>query len=388
LVIRSPGDYGVVRVLQLVKTSVGAEWARLQMQKLVEHGIDVHAALPFGGPRLESYRTAGIEVHDVSFPLSPVGMATHGRLLRRVARRIRPDIIHSWFTQTTLYARTFLRFVGPPRVFQVPGPLHLESAAYRTLDVRSASRRDWWVGTSRYIVNLYRRAGVPESRLRLAYAPVDLSYYSKREPGWLRERFGIPDSKRIVGMVAYMYPPHRMLPGRRRGIKGHEDLIDAFALLRVRRDDLVLVIVGAAWGGATDYERTIRSYARDRCGSDVIFTGWLDDVRDAFADFDVFVHPPRSENLGGVFESLLLEVPTVASRAGGIPEAVLDGETGLLFEPGDHVGMARGIETMLDDPARAGAFVARGRRHILEIMDLERSIDVVRELYSDLTEEK
>jgi glycosyltransferase involved in cell wall biosynthesis len=373
-----------VRVLQLVKTSVGASWAQLQMRKLVEQGVEVHVALPFGGPRIDGYRDAGVQVHDLSYPLASAGLFRNGSRLRSLHRRIRPDVVHSWFAQTTLYARLFLRRTGTPRIFQVPGPLHLESALYRELDVRSANRDDWWIGTSRYINDLYRKAGVPEARLRLAYAPSDLSYYVKSEPGWLRKTLGISSDKKIVGMVAVIYPPHRMLPGSRRGVKGHEDLIDAFALLRQRRDDVVLVIAGSAWGGAVDYENRIRAYAHERCGDEILFAGWVDDVRKVFADLDVFVHPPRSENLGGVFESLLLEVPTVASGVGGIPEAVIHGETGVLVDPTDHVALAGAIDGTLNDRERAADLAKRGRQHILQTMDLDRSIQVVLDTYREL----
>lgn len=374
----------VVKVLQLVKTSVGASWAQLQMRKLVEHGVEVHVALPSGGPRIDGYREAGIQVHDLSYPLAPAGLVRNGLRLRSLHREIRPDVVHSWFAQTTLYARIFLRSSETPRIFQVPGPLHLESPLYRRLDIRSANRDDWWIGTSRFINDLYRQAGVPEARLRLAYAPSDLSYYVKSEPGWLRSSLDIPDDKKVVGMVAVIYPPHRLLPGSRRGVKGHEDLIDAFALLQQRRDDLVLVIVGGAWDGALDYENRIRAYAHERCGESILFTGWIDDVRKVFADFDVFVHPPRSENLGGVFESLLLEIPTVASKVGGIPEAVIDGQTGVLVDATDHRALADQIDAMLNDTERAEALAKRGRQHILRTMDLDRSIQVVLETYREL----
>jgi glycosyltransferase involved in cell wall biosynthesis len=262
--------------------------------------------------------------------------------------------------------------------------LHLESRFYRSLDIRSANRHDWWIGTSRYINDLYRDAGVLEERLRLAYAPTDLTYYEKAQPGWLRASLKIPAGKKIVGMVAVIYPPHRMLPGSRRGVKGHEDLIDSFALLRQRRNDVVLVIVGGAWEGATDYEEKIRDYARERCGDDILFAGWIDDVRKVFADFDLFVHPPRSENLGGVFESLALEVPTVASNVGGIPEAVIHGQTGVLVDTTDHAALAVAIDEMLNDTERAASYAKHGRRHILRILDLDRSIRVILETYREL----
>ena len=373
-----------MRVLHLVKDSIASPWAKVLVRRLVAEGHELHVALPFGGHRVEQYRSLGVEVHDLAYPVgSPREMVRNGRQLQALVRRIQPQIIHSWFAQTTLYMRSFLRNAKIPRVFQVVGPLHLESPRYRTMDIWSANRWDWWIPTSRFIQQIYLDAGVPEDRLRLAYCPTDLTFYEPRPAGWLRARYGIPSDKRIIGMVAHIYPPHWMLRAKR-GVKGHEDLIDAFALLQQRRDDVVLVIGGKAWMGAVAYEQQIHAYAHERCGDAVIFTGWVEDVRDVFADLDVFVYPSHSENLGGVFESLLLGVPTVGSRVGGIPEAVVDGETGLLVDPNAHGEIADAIEVLLDDRELAEAFAAKGRPHILATMDLDRSVSAVTELYSEL----
>jgi glycosyltransferase involved in cell wall biosynthesis len=296
---------------------------------------------------------------------------------------VQPHIIHSWFAQTTFYARTFLRDEHVPRVFQVPGPLHLESPVYRYADVLSANSDDSWIGTSRYINDLYSRSGVAQEKLALAYIPTDIHRFVPTEKGHLRAKLGIPNTKRIIGMVAHIYPPHPLMLTRR-GVKGHEDLIDAFSILQRRRDDVVLVIVGKAWDNHTWYEQRIRDYARRRCGNGVLFAGFVDDVRDAFADFDLFVHPARSENLGGVFEALLLGVPTIGSNVGGIPEAVKDGETGLLVDPTNHQLLADRIEELLDDPVRAHALATRGKQHIREVMDLDRSVQSVIDVYDQL----
>ena len=57
-------------------------------------------------------------------------------------------------------------------------------------------------------------------------------------------------------MVAYMYAPKRFL-GEKRGLKGHEDLIDAVSLIQDKYPNLHLVIVGGAWNGAIDYEKRL-----------------------------------------------------------------------------------------------------------------------------------
>ena len=78
--------------------------------------------------------------------------------LRKIVKNENPDIIHSWFTQTTLYARFFLRDIKIPRLFQVVGPLHLENKLFKFFDIYSAQKNDYWIATSNYIFNKYKSA--------------------------------------------------------------------------------------------------------------------------------------------------------------------------------------------------------------------------------------
>jgi alpha-maltose-1-phosphate synthase len=105
------------------------------------------------------------------------------------------------------------------------------------------------------------------------------------------------------------------------------------------------------------------------------------DVIQIFSHATVFVCPSVYEPFGLInLEAMACEVPVVASATGGIPEIVVDGETGYLvaFEPGDDsigsprdparfaVGLADRINDLLGDPARARRFGAAGRQRVLE----------------------
>ncbi len=135
-------------------------------------------------------------------------------------------------------------------------------------------------------------------------------------------------------MVAHIYGPKRYLL-QRRGLKGHEDLFGAIARLQGRWPDLYALVVGGAWAGAEDYERNLRQEARRSCGDRYPFLGPRRDVADLYPEFDVAVHPSLSENVGGAVESLVAGIPTIATRVGGFPDLVRDGETGWLVPPRD-----------------------------------------------------
>jgi glycosyltransferase involved in cell wall biosynthesis len=268
-----------------------------------------------------------------------------------------------------------------PRIFQVPGPLHLEHALYRSAELRTAGPRDFWVGSSRCIVELYRTAGVPRERLFL-------SYHGKHVPRPappktdLRARLGIPADWRLVGNMNLMYPPKWYL-GQRVGLKCHEDVIDAVAAVTRDLPRVAGVLVGAQFGRGCGYEQSVRAYARARAGTAIHLPGLFssDEVVDAWPQFDLAVHVPISENCGGVDEALCAGVPVIASSVGGLPEVVVDGVTGFIVPPRRPDLLAGRIRQVLSNPVTARETAARGRVRVQSMFNVERTAREIHEIY-------
>jgi glycosyltransferase involved in cell wall biosynthesis len=184
-------------------------------------------------------------------------------------------------------------------------------------------------------------------------------------------------------MVAYMYPPKRFL-GYKRGLKGHEDLIDAFSICLDKNSDIRCVIVGGPWNNATDYEKSVRKYAQNRCGDKVVFLGTRSDVADIYADFDVAVHPSLSENVGGAVESLLLGVPTIATRVGGFPDLVRNNETGWLVPPKTPIALAAALKRVLDDPKEAKKKAMAGQRLARKLFNVKNTGKEIKAIYAQI----
>lgn len=373
-----------MKVLHLLKTSVGARWALRQIRELVKLGVDVHVALPPGGPRVPDYESAGAVVHPLDFGLPTRAPWRWPRLfaeLRGLVDRVRPDLLHSHFVSTTLTMRLALGKGHPiRRIFQVPGPLHLEYAPYRVAETATAGPSDYWVGSCRWTCERYRASGIDANRIFLSYYGNDPERFIPGRPGRLRAELGLSAATKVVGMVAYMYAPKPYL-GQRRGLKGHEDLIDAIAIASRREPNVVCVIVGGAWGNATAYEARVRAYGARRCGGRVVFLGTRDDVSDLYAGMDVAVHPSLSENVGGAAESLLLAVPTIASAVGGLPDVVIDGESGWLVPPHRPDHLATAILAALHDPIRSRDMAARGRDLVRRLLDVKQNAREILAVY-------
>jgi glycosyltransferase involved in cell wall biosynthesis len=178
-----------------------------------------------------------------------------------------------------------------------------------------------------------------------------------------------------------MYAPKRYL-GQARGLKGHEDLIDAIALCLSRGKDVACVFAGSAWNGAVRYEERVRAYGRKRLGERAIFLGSRRDVPQIYRDFDVAVHPSHSENAGGAVESLLAAVPTVATSVGGLPDVIIPGETGWLVPPRSPSRLADAILEVLADPVRAGEMARRGQERVRAMFDVSKNACEVARIYS------
>jgi glycosyltransferase involved in cell wall biosynthesis len=367
-----------MRVLHVVKTSQGATWAWRQMRELVRLGIKVAAAMPPGGPMVKRYEEIGVEVHHLDpAPSLRSARATRRSIveLRELVEHVSPDLIHLHSPVAAVMTRVALGRHHPlPRLLQVPGPLHMEHTISRQVDVRTAGPRDGWVASCFYTRDLYLLAGVAPSRVGMSYYAADVPELNGAvdSPLTLRADLKVPAKTRIIGMVAYMYAPKRYL-GQVRGIKGHEDLIDAVALALRSRDDLLAVFVGGPWDGADVYEARICRYGKRKLGAKAVFLGTREDVTQLYRNFDVVVHPSHSENVGGAFESLLLETPTIATSVGGLPELVRPGETGWLVPSKDPRALCDALLDVLANPAEARERALAGKRLASVLGDVSRS---------------
>ena len=357
------------------------------MRELVRLGINVHVALPPGGTLYEQYEQAGIQTHPLlcDFPTRhPWLLPNRLRGLRRLVDEISPDLLHSHFVGTTLTMR--LAMAGrssPKRIFQVPGPLHLEQPLTRMVEFNSASEADYWIASCQWTQNCYRSLGVPRSRVSLSYYGIDLDHFDSGTPGKLRSELNIDPQTPIVGMVAYIYAPKWYL-GHRRGIKGHEDLIDAMAFLRDQGQDFQLVFAGGPWNNSAAYENQVQQYAKKRLGDRASFLGTRTDIPDLYQDFQLVVHPSHSENLGGAIESLSSAVPTIATQVGGFPDVVIPEKTGWLTPPKNPKILAQVIHEALSEPTKSVRLALAGRQLCQQMFSARKTSQSINTIYKTI----
>lgn len=380
-----------MKVLHLLKTSEGAMWAYRQIEVLRKNNIEVHVVLPqLKGRLYDRLKQLDVELIELDLNINkkrPYLIFRQVKALRELMRRINPDIIHSHFVVTTYLMRVALKKSGIPRIFQVPGPLHLEKRPFGDLDVFLSDRNDHWIATCKWTKEKYIQMGIPEHRVFLSYYGTVISNFKNETKGKLREELGISQATPIIGMVAYMYPPKKYL-GHKVGIKGHEDFIEAIELVKQEIPEVKAIIVGEPWDNGENYERSLKEMARKKCGNSIIFLGFRNDVPQIYPDFDVAVHPSLTENLGGAVESLLAEIPTIATNIGGFPDIVIDHKTGLLVEPRNPRMLAQKIVEMINNKEASLDMANEGKKLVKELLNVEKTGREIVEIYSTILQKE
>lgn len=233
-----------------------------------------------------------------------------------------------------------------------------------TLIVNLYSKVSNWTSSIIVVSNDVKKSlmdvGVKEEKIYVVYNGVDLSKFSLQKIITSIRVLNIPIEHVVIGNVSAI--------GKE---KGHIFLLKAFCKVKTKIPESKLVIVGDG-----NYRMELEKIAHDlNIIEDVIFTGFRRDVPQLINIFDVLVHPTYAEYEGCpivLVEAMAMRVPVVATNWDGIPEVVLDGETGLLVPIKDYEGLANAILKILQNKRLATQMGLKGRIRVKELFDLEK----------------
>src|SRR4051795_2178186 len=213
------------------------------------------------------------------------------------------------------------------------------------------------------------RAGAPAERIRLVFNGTDLRRFSPPENGNRGDsRFG----PNMIFACRQMFP--------RKGIRF---LLEAAAELKPQFPDLKIVLAGDGF----ERPELVRLASELGISSDVTFLGWVPnaDLPQYYRAAAVSVIPSLEEGFGiPAAEAMGCEVAVVASDAGGLPEVVEDGVTGIVVPRGNSGALARAIGSLLADPKRRQQMGQAGRARALRLFDWDRSAEQFEEIYREV----
>ncbi|MCY4075118.1 MAG: glycosyltransferase, partial [Acidobacteria bacterium] len=298
-------------------------------------------------PRGELYRRADGEA-DL-FPLAAGGELAPRAAWRmwRLLGRLRPAVVHAHDAHGLAVAAAACALTGAERPLLVASRRVDFHVRRNPLSRWKYGRVDRFLCASDAIRRMLIEDGVAAEKTVVVHEGVDVDRIAGLPSLDPHRELGLPAGAPVVGNIAALVPH-----------KGQPDLLDAAARVVAQVPEARFVIVGAGeLEGAL-----VKQIARLGLERHVVLTGFRTDALSLLKGFDVFVMSSVTEGLGtSVLDAMACGRAVVATRAGGIPESVVDGETGLLVPVRDPAALASAVVRLLRDASLRGALGRAGR---------------------------
>jgi glycosyltransferase involved in cell wall biosynthesis len=274
--------------------------------------------------------------------------------LYRLMRRERFDVVDGQMTSGFRWATVAGRLAGVPRVVATTYNTRFwKSRVRRIIDTLFLRFADVIVTDSRTLIDevVSLSPALTGKEFRVVYNGVDLATNGPiRPPDAVRRELGLAPGDAVVGLVARVVPH-----------KGHMEFLEAARRIAAEFPSARFLIVGRPEGG---YERAVAARIRE-LGLESRARVFQHDgnIFDIMGVLDLYVLPSYSESLpNAVVEAMWMETPVIATRITGLPEAVVDGETGFLIPTGDPQAIYEKMKVLLSDPGLRRRMGKAGRR--------------------------
>ena len=216
---------------------------------------------------------------------------------------------------------------------------------------------DYYIAISQKIKDVLVNDGIAEGRIFVVHSGIDPHRFRPATGGELTSEFDIRQNQKVVINVAHLA-----------GHKGQLYLVQAIPLVLAKLPETRFFIVGK--GELMDELKA--AAAQLGLKTELVMTGFREDVADFYRIADLFVMSSVQEGLGtAVLDALALGIPVVATRTGGLPEIIRDGETGRLVAPASPEALADGIVDMLIHADSAGQMARRGSERVLQDFSID-----------------
>src|SRR5262245_62477342 len=314
---------------------------------------------------------------DEGLELIPIAPRTEMDLsaawrLARVIKRLQPDVIHAHDPHGVAMASLALSLGSgsspsgrPPALVAARRvDFHLKGNSFSRWKHRQV---DCFIAASNAIRAMLVADGVPESKAVTVHEGIDVEHVLPAPPVNGHETFFLPHHAPVVGNVGALVPH-----------KGQRHLIEAAHLVVQQLPDVRFVILGE--GDLREHlERLIREHHLEK---HVLLPGFRIDVLGCIKGFDLFVMSSVTEGLGtSLLDAMACSKAIVATNAGGIPEVVDDGVTGMLVQPRDHHELATAIVRLICDEQARQRRAAAGFKRVSAGFTVERMVAETANVY-------
>lgn len=330
-----------------------------------------------GNPMAEELRLLGIPVEclDIKHLRDWDALPRLTGYLKRVGA----DLVHTQLEFANTLGNVSAKYLRLPSVCTI----HVMPA----LDVKTKSKlhqRVEWFALRHFcdrVISVSEEArqhhlaisGAPSSQVVTLYNGIDLSSFvsleRERERAAVRTELGIPPDANVLTTVAVLRPQ-----------KGIQFMIRALPAILASHPNTYYLVVG----DGSHRDALLEEVQKVGVGDRVVFAGMRRDVARLLSASDVFVLPTLTEALPTVLaEAMAARLPIVASRVGGVPEMVTDGQNGCLVEPEDLDGLVLACRQLVAGKDTRAAMGEEGWRTVDQKFNIERQVDTLEELYLD-----
>jgi L-malate glycosyltransferase len=321
------------------------------------------------GGALRQRASEGLELIPLA-PRSEMDFSAAWRL-SRVFRQLLPDVVHVHDSHAVAMAASALSMASPtpcpPIVMSRRVDFHIRKNALSRWKYNQVAR---FICASDAIRRILIADGVDAGRTTVVHDGVDLGRLDAVPEASIHEAFWLPHQAPVVANVAALVPH-----------KGQRHLVEAAARVVQQLPDARFVIFGEG-ELQESLEKQIKGHNLEK---HVLLAGFRADVLGLCKTIDLFAMSSVTEGLGSaVLDAMACRKAVVATTAGGLPEAVVDGETGALVPPRDDRALADAIVRLLGDPALRARLGDAGRRRVEEHFSAERMVRGIVRVYDSL----
>ena len=314
------------------------------------------------------------------------------RALRSFVRHARPSLIHSTIFEADIAARFAAWGTGVPVLTSLVNttyePVRFDDPKIRSTRLRAAKAIDGL--TARNLTAHFHAITQTVKESAVRHLRVEADQVTVIPRGREEGRLGEPSDERRAKARADLGidpdAPVVVTAGRQEYQKGQWHLIDALPRLLLSHPELLILIAGRP-GNAS--ERITRAIESNAVAGSLRMLGHRDDLPDVMSAGDVFAFPSLYEGLGGVLiEAMALGLPIVASDLPAVREVVESGGNADLVQPASPEGLARAIQGLLEDRARARTYSTHGRHLFEERFTLDRVAGRMWDLFEQVATQK
>jgi glycosyltransferase involved in cell wall biosynthesis len=385
--VKNGGIHGVAsaRILKVVPTLMcgGTETQFMTLSRRLDPGrFDLEfACLRRWGPFVQELaeRRIPLSEYQVATFRSVQALAQQARLIRHIARR-GITIVHAYNFYGNVFAVPPARLAAPVVIASIRDCAPYLTTMQKRVQRYACQLADCVLVNATAVKDWLMAEGYDASKIVVIRNGVDLSGFAgPADPGAIRREFGLAPTTPLVAVVS-----------RLTRLKGLENLLEAAAMLKPRYPSARFVVVGETSPMEVPYLGELKQLAdRLGVGDRVIFTGRRSDVPALLSSVNVSVMPSLNEALSNVLlESMGAGAPTVATRVGGTPEALVHEQTGLLVAPGDSRAIADAVGRLLDNPSLAARLGQSARALIKDRFSVDRMVQSTQDLYTELLARK